>query len=187
MKKKPKKAASAPLKPGVVYVRPSGDAWDVLWLDGERIRSIRRRGKRQAEDWAARKQRELAGGGTEHEIPFGDTAQGLDGVAGNSWLELMWQAALTTAMNPGSGPEALQKASRTVAQLANAARKYIPQQAIGEEDANLDEWSRQFADEVISGKSEVAEHVLEALMDRIGAPTAQKAAALLLLQGGKEN
>jgi len=184
MSRKPKKTQQEPLKPGVVYVKQAGDAWNVLWLDGERIRSIRRRGKRQAEEWAARKQRELDGGGvSDLEIPFGDTAEGLDGSAGNSWTEILWQGALAVAMNPGSGTDALQKAVRTVSQAANAARKFLAPQAIGEDDMDEHQWADQVVEEA---GPDLTKLVLERLADRKGASESDRRVILSLVEGGKD-
>lgn len=162
-RKKPKQET---IEPGTVYVRPSGESHEVLWRDGDRIRSVRRRGKAQAEAYAARKQAELdAGGSTPDEIPFGDTTQGLDPSAGNSWLELLWQAAQAVAANPGS--ESTNKAARTIGQLANSAQRYVPRSSIGEDEMDDEAWAKEVASGV-SQKPELREKLLEEVAAEAG-------------------
>lgn len=123
-----------PLEPKKVYLVPKGgDQFDILWLSEDgMVRHVRRKGERLAREWADRKQADLLGGSGEEELPFGDPVLSAEGVAGNSWLELMWSAALMVAQNPKN--KTLHAAARTVAQLANSARRFIPQQDVGEDE-----------------------------------------------------
>jgi hypothetical protein len=163
------------MKPGVVYIKQSGEGceegWDILWLDDGMVRRVRRKGQRQAEEWAARKQMELdAGVQGEPELPFADTVSGADGVAGNTWLELLWAAAVQVGNNPKN--ISLQKAARTVAMLAGAARKFVDQTDIGEDDISDEEFLAQSA-----------EHA-RAIFEKNGQAEAGKALLKLVAKGG---
>jgi len=70
-------------------------------------------------------------------IPFGEHVQTHDGTAGGSWLELLWFGSLLVAMNPDC--EEQQKALGSVAKAATAARKFLPADALGVDDDNVDD------------------------------------------------
>jgi hypothetical protein len=133
------------IKPGQVCIRPrdGGESWDVFWLDPQDNRTLRRvtrRGEKAARDWADRKKAELEraeGARSATEIPFGDTAAGLDCALGGSWLELLWAGAISVAQNPGS--ESLQKALSVVAKASSAAKQFVKRQDLTQKDEDVDD------------------------------------------------
>lgn len=122
------------LEPGRVYIRDEGnDYWQVEWSDGQK----RIKGKTNAQEWAARKQRELDDQ-RKGEIPFGDSAKGMDPTRGEAWLQLLWDACITTAQNPNN--DGTRKAGMMIAAGARAARPYIRPADMTDSDMPADEF-----------------------------------------------
>ena len=161
------------MNPATVYVseREGGAGFDISWLDGKEPRSVFRRNKGVAAAYAKQKQAQFdkkteAGAS----MPFGDTVQVMDGTTGAPWLELIWAAALQVSNNPAPGPRGLESAARTVALLAQAARKMLTADKLG------DELPEDTDDPAFWG------HVVTFLEK---APAETKTMVLKVLQGGK--
>jgi len=154
------------LKPGKVYTKKlDEERTELFWLNarGEVKRAVRRGDN--AKRYAKQIQRALDQGldGAEDALPFGDQVESKEGLTGQSWLELLWTGALMVANNPTN--KTVQSAYRAIATGANAARKFIVQEEVGEEEPTDKEFVDMVAHGVADMDEQLREKLLQALME----------------------
>ncbi len=165
------------MKHNKAYCRKRGDVWLVEWVDGSTIRSESFPSEKEARVRRVTKTEELLGVARDVVEPkeFSGAIQGRSGGSGKAWVDLLWAATALVAQNPGC--ERQQRALRSVASAAVAARKFMSQDQVyadGDDDISDSDYIIEI------GK------MLEPMLHRAGISNEGKEAVIQMLKPGKQ-